>query len=89
MTAGAQVSSAQSFRDPETFNTAAPPSPKSLGYCPSSGWMGRERAEKHLTFFIYGVVSTSAVQRSDPVTYIDSFFFAYYLPSCSVPRDGT
>ena len=36
---------------------------------------------------IYSVVPISAVQHSDPVIYIYTFFSSYYLPSCSIPRD--
>ena len=40
---------------------------------------------------IYTIVSISAVQHSDPVicicTHTHTFFFSYYLPSCSIPRN--
>ena len=36
---------------------------------------------------IYNVLSISAAQRSDPVIHIHTFFFSYYLPSCSSTTD--
>ena len=30
----------------------------------------------------------SAVQQSDPVIHVYTFFFSYKLPSCSIPRDA-
>ena len=38
---------------------------------------------------IYSVSSISPVQHSDPVIHIHTFFFSYYLPSCSIPKDWT
>ena len=35
------------------------------------------------------VVSMSAIQQSDPVLHRFTFFFSYYCPSWSVPRDWT
>ena len=36
---------------------------------------------------IYNVLSISAVQQSDPVIHVYTFFFSYYLPSCSITSD--
>ena len=36
---------------------------------------------------IYSVVPISAVQQSDPVIHLYTFFFSYHLPSRSIPRD--
>ena len=36
---------------------------------------------------IYSIVTISAVQQSDPVIHIYTFFFSYHPPSCSIPRD--
>ena len=36
---------------------------------------------------IYSIASISAVQQSDPVMHIYTFFFSHCLPSCSIPRD--
>ena len=38
-------------------------------------------------YLIYSVVSISAVQHSDPVLQINTFFFSCYPLSCSIPRD--
>ena len=38
---------------------------------------------------IYNVVPISAVQQSDPVIHIYTFFLLYHLPSCPTPRDWT
>ena len=35
-----------------------------------------------LLWLIYNVLSVPAVQQSDPVTQIYTFFFSYYAPSC-------
>ena len=49
---------------------------------------------RFLPFFNYSlfpvsIVSVSAVQHSDPVIHIHTFFFPYYLPPCPTPRDWT
>ena len=44
----------------------------------------------HFFFKVYlicNVVPISAVQQSDPVIHTYPFFFSYYLPSGSIPRD--
>ena len=53
-----------------------------------------ERIIKHLKKFlsevwlIYNVVSISAVQKlTQPCIYIYTFFFSYYLPSCSLSQE--
>ena len=35
----------------------------------------------------YDVLSISAVQQSDPVIHVYTFFVSYYLPSCSITSD--
>ena len=38
-------------------------------------------------WWIYNVMPISAIQQRDPVIPIHTFFFSYYLPSQSIPRD--
>ena len=47
----------------------------------------RSNLKNFLLQLIYGVLSISAIQQSNPAIHIYAFFFSHYSPSCSITSD--